>query len=237
MSELDKYQDQVIGQELVNMQIPPEQGDEGTSDMVAGILRRWYIVLLIFLLASGIGLPAIWFTVKPVYSVTGAIRVAPIVVDILSDQQDSGEISNYESFKNTEAEKIRSNTVVQRVADDLVDRDLSFFSDKPTDLVSKWKRKLLGPQPQLEPAIKLKNAIVDDGIIAVGAGRNDELIKITMQSTNLEEAKQIVDSFIRSYMEIEVVSSDKGKNDKLTILDNRRATLFERIENDRQTIY
>jgi capsular exopolysaccharide synthesis family protein len=205
--------------------------------MVAGILRRWYIVLLIFLLASGIGLPAIWFTVKPVYSVTGAIRVAPIVVDILSDQQDSGEISNYESFKNTEAEKIRSNTVVQRVADDLVDRDLSFFSDKPTDLVSKWKRKLLGPQPQLEPAIKLKNAIVDDGIIAVGAGRNDELIKITMQSTNLEEAKQIVDSFIRSYMEIEVVSSDKGKNDKLTILDNRRATLFERIENDRQTIY
>jgi len=237
MSELDNYQNPVVGQEIVNMQIPPEQGDEATSDMVAGILRRWYIVLLIFILASGIGLPAIWFIVKPVYNVTGAIRVAPILADILTDEQDRGEISNYENYKNTEAEKIRSNTVIQRVADDLVDRDLSFFGDEPTDLLSKWKRKLLGPQPKLEPAMKLKNAIVGDGIITVGAGRNDELIKITMQSTNVGEAKQIVDSFIRSYMEIEVVSSDEDENRKLTVLENRRDFLYERIENDRQTIY
>jgi succinoglycan biosynthesis transport protein ExoP len=237
MSELDKYQEPVVGQELVNMQIPPEQGEEASSDMVAGILRRWYIVFLIFLIISGIGLPAIWLTVKPVYNVTGAIRVAPILADILSGEQDRGEISNYENFKNTEAEKIRSNTVIQRVADDLVDKNLSFFNDEPTDLVSKWKRKLLGPQPQLEPAMKLKNAIVDDGIIAVGAGRNDELIKITMQSTNLAEAKQIVDSFIRAYMEIEVVSSDEDENRKLAVLENRRDFLYERIENDRQTIY
>jgi len=237
MSELDKYQDQVVGQELVNMQIPPEQGDEATSDMVAGILRRWYIVLLIFLLVCGIGIPAIWLTVKPVYTVTGAIRVAPILADILSGEQDRGEISNYENFKNTEAEKIRSNTVIQRVADDLVDKNLSFFKDEPTDLVSKWKRKLLGPQPQLEPAMKLKNAIVDEEIILVGAGRNDELIKISMQSANLEESKQIVDSFIRAYMEIEVVSSDEDENRKLAVLENRRDFLYERIENDRQTIY
>jgi len=237
MSELDKYQDQVVGQELVNMQIPPEQGDEASSDMLAGILRRWYIVLLIFLLLCGIGVPAIWLTVKPVYTVTGAIRVAPILVGLLDGEQDRGEISNYENFKNTEAEKIRSNTVIQRVADDLVDKNLSFFNDVPTDLISKWKRKLLGPQPQLEPAMKLKNAIVDDGALAVAAGRSDELIKITMQSTNLAEAKQIVDSFIRSYMEIEVVSSDEDKNRKLAILENRRDFLFERIENDRQTIY
>ena len=237
MSELDKYQDPMIGQELVNMQIPPEQDEEATSDMVAGILRRWYIVLLIFLLVCGVGLPAIWYTVKPVYNVTGAIRVAPILADILSGEQDRGEISNYENFKNTEAEKIKSNTVIQRVADDLVDRDLSFFNDEPTDLFSKWKRKLLGPQPQLEPAMKLKNAIVDEEIIAVGAGRRDELIKISMQSTNLEEAKQIVNSFIRSYMEIEVVSSDEDENRKLAVLENRRDFLNERIENDRQTIY
>ena len=237
MSELDKYQDPMIGQELVNMQIPPEQDEEATSDMVAGILRRWYIVLLIFLLVCGVGLPAIWYTVKPVYNVTGAIRVAPILVDILRGEQDRGEISNYENFKNTEAEKIKSNTVIQRVADDLVDRDLSFFNDEPTDLFSKWKRKLLGPQPQLEPAMKLKNAIVDEEIIAVGAGRRDELIKISMQSTNLEEAKQIVNSFIRSYMEIEVVSSDEDENRKLAVLENRRDFLNERIENDRQTIY
>ena len=237
MNELDKIQDPVVGQEIVNMQIPPEQSEDATSDMVAGILRRWYIVLLIFLIVCGIGLPAIWLTVKPVYNVTGAIRVAPILADILSGEQDRGEISNYESFMNTQAEKITSNAVVQRVADNLVDKNLSFFEDEPTDLVLKWKQKLLGTKTKTEPAMKLKQAIVDDGIIIVAANRRNELIKINMESTNIEEAKQIVDSFIRAYMDIEVVSSDEGENRKIAILENRRDFLYERIENDRQTIY
>jgi len=237
MSELDKYQDPVVGKEIVNMQIPPEQSEEIPSDMVAGILRRWYIVLLIFLILCGAGLPAIWLTVKPVYNVTGAIRVAPILADILSGEQDRGEISNYESFKNTQAEKITSNTVVQRVADDLVDKNLSFFKHEPTGFISKWKQKLLGPQARLEPAMKLKKAIVNDGTIMVTADRRDELIKVTMQSTNLEEAKQIVNSFITSYMEIEVVSSDEDENRQLAILENRRDYLYEKMENDRRTIY
>lgn len=237
MNELDKIQDPVVGQEIVNMQIPPEQSDEATSDMVAGILRRWYIVLLIFLIVCGIGLPVIWLQVKPVYSVTGAIRVAPILADILTNEQDRGEISNYESFMNTQAEKITSNAVVQRVADDLVDKDLSFFKDEPTGLVSKWKQKILGTKTKTEPAMKLKQAIVDSGTIIVAANRRNELIKINMESTNIEDAKQIVDSFIRAYMDIEVVSSDEGENRKLAILENRRDFLYERIENDRQTIY
>jgi capsular exopolysaccharide synthesis family protein len=237
MNEIDKIQDPVVGQEIVNMQIPPEQGDEATSDMVAGILRRWYIVLLIFLIACGIGLPAIWFTVKPVYSVTGAIRIAPILADILSGEQDRGEISNYESFMNTQAEKITSNAVVQRVADDLVDKDLSFFKDEPTDLISKWKQKLLGKRTKTEPAIKLKQAIVDGGPIIVAANRRNELIKINMESSNIEDAKQIVDSFIRAYMAIEVVSSNVDENSKLRILETRRDFLKIRIDNNRQTIY
>ena len=237
MSELDKYQDLLVGQELVNVQIPPEQNQEGTSDLVTGILRRWYIVLLIFLIVCGLGLPVIWTMVKPVYSVTGAIRIAPILADILSGEQDRGEISNYESFNNTQAEKITSNAVIERVADDLVDKNLSFFKDEPSGFISKWKRKLLGKPKSLDAAEKLRDAIVDDGIIVVAADRRNELIKITMESTNVEEAKQIVNSFIKSYMEIEVVSSDEDENRQLTILENRRDYLYERIENDRKTIY
>ena len=236
MKELDKYHDQLAGQEIVNLQIPPEQDSEATTDMVAGILRRWYIVLLIFLIVCGIGLPAVWLLVKPVYDVTGAIRIAPILADILSGEEDRGEISNYESFMATQAEKITSNAVVQRVADDLVDKNLSFFDDEPTDLVSKWKQKLLGKN-ETEPAMKLKQAIVDQGTILVAANRRSELLYITMETKNIEEAKQIVDSFIRAYMEIEVISSDEDDNRQLAILENRRDFLYEKIENDRQTIY
>jgi len=236
MNELDKYHDQLAGQEIVNLQIPPEQDSEATTDMLAGILRRWYIVLLIFLIVCGIGLPAVWLLVKPVYDVTGAIRVAPIMADILSGEEDRGAISNYDSFMNTEAAKITSNAVVQRVADDMVDKNLSFFDDKPTDLISKWKQKLLATKTE-EPAMKLKRAIVDYGTISVAASRMSELIYITMRSKNEGEAKQIVDSFIKAYMEIEVISSDEDENRQLAILENRRDFLYEKIENDRQTIY
>jgi len=236
MNELEKYHGQAAGQEIVNLQIPPEQDSEATSDLVGGILRRWYIVLLIFLLVCGGGLPAVWLMVKPAYDVTGAIRVAPILADILSGEQDRGEISNYESFMNTQAEKITSNSVVQRVADDLVDKNLNFFEDEPNDLVSNWKRKLFGTR-RIEPAMKLKLAIVEDETITVAADRSSELINISMRSTNEEEAKQIVDSFIKAYMEIEVISSDEDENRQLAILENRRDFLYEKIENDRQTIY
>jgi len=236
MNELEKYHSQAAGQEIVNLQIPPEQDSEATSDMVGGILRRWYIVLLVFLLICGGGLPFIWLTVKPVYEVAGAIRVAPILADILSGEQDSGEISNYESFMNTQAEKITSNSVVQRVADDLVDKNLSFFEDKPQDLISKLKRKLLGTR-RIEPAMKLKLAIVANESIRIAADRRSELINISMRSTNQEEAKQIVDAFIKAYMEIEVISADEDENRQLAILENRRDFLYEKIENDRQMIY
>jgi len=217
MNELDKYHDQLAGQEIVNLQIPPEQDSEATTDMLAGILRRWYIVLLIFLIVCGIGLPAVWYMVKPLYDVTGAIRVAPILADLLSGEEDRGEISNYDSFMNTEAAKITSNAVVQRVADDM-------------------KQKLLGTKTE-DPAMKLKRAIVDQGTISVAATRMSELIYITMRSKNEGEAKQIVDSFIKAYMEIEVISSDEDENRQLAILENRRDFLYEKIENDRQTIY
>jgi succinoglycan biosynthesis transport protein ExoP len=237
MSELDRYQNQLVGQDIVGLQISPEQSQESTTNMVAGILRRWYIVLLIFLIMCGMGLPALWTMVKPVYSVTGAIRIAPILADILTGGEDRGEISNYESFNNTQAEKITSNSVVQRVADDLAGKNLSFFKDEPTDLISRLKWKLFGAQAKLDPAMKLKKAIVDDGTIVVAADRHNELIKITMKSTNFEEAKQIVDSFIKSYMEIEDVSSDEDENRQLAILENRRDYLNEKIENDRKTVY
>ncbi|UCC98567.1 MAG: polysaccharide biosynthesis tyrosine autokinase [Phycisphaerales bacterium] len=237
MSELQKYHEQMAGQEVVNWQAPPDADGDATSDLVGGILRRWYIALLVFLVLCAIGLPGVWMLVRPSYEVTGALRVAPILADILSGESDPGEISDYLRFMNTEAEKITSSSVVQRVADELVDRDLSFFKAEPTGLVEEWKQKLRGPAPRLEPAMRLKRAIVDEQKIVVAAVRDKELIKVTMHSSNQEEAKQIVDAFIKAYMEIEVVTSDEDDNRQLDLLESERDVLYEKIQNDRQTIY
>jgi len=46
MNELEKLNGSAVGQEIVDWQIPPDSGEESTSDLVGGIIRRWYICLL-----------------------------------------------------------------------------------------------------------------------------------------------------------------------------------------------
>ena len=236
MNEFEEYHDHAGGQELVNLHMPPEPGNEATSDMAAGILRRWYIVFLVFLVVSGAGLPAIWFNVKPVYEATGAIRVEPDEQNIVTGDNESS-ISNYVGFMNTQAEKVASSSVVQRVADALVNKNLSFFNDEPSGLLSKVKQKLGIPRTKPEPAARLKLAIVVDESITVVADDRTELIKITMRSMDPQEAKQIVDAFITAYMDIEVVRSLEDENQQLKLLEAERDALAQRMDSDRETMY
>ena len=86
MNDLEKYHDndRVIEQKVVSFEPPPEPGGEDTSNLINGVLRRWYIVLLIFFVMCAIGIPAIWRLVTPLYNVTGAIRVVPIITNIIT---------------------------------------------------------------------------------------------------------------------------------------------------------
>ena len=236
MNELEKYHDHPSEHELVDLQIPTGSDSEVRSDLAAGILRRWYIVLLIFLLLCGAGLPAVWLYIKPIYNVTGAIRVAPTTENIVTGENEGG-ITNYESFMNTQAEKVTSSTVVQRVADALKDKNMSFFDDKPSGLISKVEKKLGITRASLEPAARLKMAIVSSQKISVAADRNSELIRISMEDADEDEARQIVDAFIAAYMDIEVGSAIKEQNLQLDVLEGERDDFAGKIDNYRQKIY
>jgi len=247
MNDLEKYHEQVIEQRGANFEVHPESDGETTSNLAAGVLRRWYIVLLIFIVMCAIGIPAIWFLIKPLYSVTGAIRVAPILANILTGEADRGEISNYQIFMNTQAEMITSGRVVHRVADDLARGNSAFFEDDATDLVTKLNQKLKNTLKNIirntpkdaeakpEPASILKQAI-SNGVVTAATDRQTELIKITMKSTKSEEAKQVVDAFISAYMAVEVSSSMQGEEQKLSVLEDESKVLAGKLQSQRETI-
>ncbi|MHC4119044.1 MAG: GumC family protein [Planctomycetota bacterium] len=236
MNELEKYPDNPGGQEIVNFQIQPEPAEEATSDLVAGVLRRWYIVVLVFLVLCGAGLPAVWMYVKPVYNVTGAIKIEPAEQNVVTGENE-GAISNYESFMNTQAEKVTSSSVIQRVADALADRNLAFFEYQPSGLTAKLEKRLGITRTKVEPATRLKLALVSDKVIVVAADRTSELIKITMQNKDMEEGKQIVDAFIKAYMDVEVVSALDDENQQLRLLETQRDLLSAQMDSDSQTMY
>lgn len=242
MDTLERYLDRVIEQKPAAFEAPPEPpsrpGGEPTHDLLAAILRRWYIVLLTFLVVTVIGLPAIWFLIETQHIVTGGIMVAPIIPNILTGQPDRGEISNYTTFVNTQAIMITGDRVVQRVADELVDKDLEFFKDEPISRVGKLKRKLerlRGIKAEPEPVNTLKRAIARGDIRAVARHRT-ELIAVRMKSMRPSEAKQIVDSFIRNYMAVYVSGSAQEEDQQLAVLENERKVLTERLQRQRQTI-
>ncbi|UCE98826.1 MAG: polysaccharide biosynthesis tyrosine autokinase [Planctomycetota bacterium] len=236
MNELEKYHEQVLEQRYPIFETEAAASGETTANLAASILRRWYIMLLIFLVTCAIGIPAIWFLIKPLYSVTGAIRVAPILPNILTGEADKGEISNYQNFMNTQAEMITSTQVVQRAADNLADKNLSFFEDEGADHFTKLKQALNNTKPKPDVASILKRSIFK-GVITSIADRGTELIKITMQNTNPEEAKHVVNSFIRAYMAVEVSSSAQGEDRKLTVLEDERNVLAEKLQRQREAIH
>jgi len=161
--------------------------------------------------------------------------VAPILENIVTGEADKGGISNYQSFMNTQAEMITSNRIVQRVADDLMDKNLPFFEDEPIDLVTKLKRKLRNTKIKPEPAAILKRAI-GAGVITVTPARGKELINITMKSLRPKEAKQIVDAFINAYMAIEVSSTTEEHDRKLRLLENEQSVRAANLQSLHQQI-
>ena len=218
MDMMEKHHDQQLVQRIVPLEAPDGPGVDSSPNLIVPILRRWYIVLITLLVICAIGIPAVWFLIKPTYAATAAIRVAPIIPSILfSDKDSEGVIPMYQNYMNTQATLIKSDQVLQRVADDLVGKKLKFF------------------ESAANPVAKLRKALIDEDITVI-PGRRSELIMIAMESQDATEAARIVDAFVKAYMAIEVSKETKGGDRKLTILESERKVLADKLRRQHQTI-
>ena len=238
MNDLIKYHDndQMIEHNVVSFESQSEPHTETASSMFQGILRRWPVVLLTFILICAVGIPTIWFLVEPLYTVTGAVRVAPIIENIITGENETGGISNYQSYMNTQAVIITSTPVVQRVADDLADKNLSFFTDGSTNPLRKIKQKVSNATISSDPGIVLKQAIADR-IITVAPANRTELMTISMKARKPEDARQVVDAFIRAYMEVELYGSTEKQRNDLTFLEREQKIWAAKMNDYKESIF
>jgi succinoglycan biosynthesis transport protein ExoP len=128
------------------------------------------------------------------------VKVKPVVQSALGGESTAGEIGGYPDFVNTEATMLTSNsTVLQMVADDLAGRNLSFFSGRPQNRIDEILARVWPVQSNVGPVRMLRDAIAARAITANAVPRT-ELIAVTMRSSRVDEAKTIVDSFLRNYV-------------------------------------
>ncbi len=236
MDELTRYEGGALGP--VIPEVPPAAGQTGLdvfNIIISVLLRRWRTIVIVFAAISCIGLSLLWLLTKPLYEITGAIKVAPILSNILTGEADRGDISNYQSFMNTQAEMIISGPIIDRAADDLATRNLSYFSNKGSTLVRKLQEEFRDSSGRSDCAAKLRVA-VNHGRILVTSARNSELIKITMIHDKPDDARQIVDAFIRAYMAMEGIKSTQDEDQKLSVLEAEKRTLTEKLEKQREEI-
>ena len=218
MDDLQKYEPQPPHQEVFQYSETVEGQDESMQNLLIPILRRWPIVLITFFIACAIGVPAIWFLMGRMYETEGTIRISPIESRIMYSDLDSDRpMPNYDNFVNTEARRMRDDFVLNRVADKLKDKNLKFFENVDDFLAA------------------LKKTVNDD-VISIQPERGTELISIKMTTESPDEAEQIVNAFLTSYTDIARSDEDKSENENLTVLDDRKRVLAEKIEGHRETL-
>ncbi|MCH9021214.1 MAG: AAA family ATPase, partial [Planctomycetes bacterium] len=217
MNEIEKIKPQLIQSDVAYIDSSATTDNNPMLPILMGMLRRWYIILLVFLIISGVGVPAIWYGKKPTYTSVGAIRVAPILTNLITGEKDSGNISNYQMFMNTQADLLRRDHVIQSVADELSGYNLSFF-------------------PSGSDPVNVLRQMLDDKTINVGPEKNTELLKITMIHTIPNESKKIVNAFIHAYMAIDAADENRGGGARLAALEVQRQFLQSKIEMEQQAI-
>ena len=215
MDELQKYQSQPLSQEVVQFEGPVEEQNDSTMNIVAAILRRWPVLVATFVVVCVLGVPAILFLIEKKYDTEGAIRISPIVSPILFETED--RLPNYQNFMNTQAELIRSNNILNDVADTLEESELTLFEDS-VDLVQALRKAVVKGDIKIEPV------------------SNTELIRIKMTTEHQKQAERIVDAFIQAYMARVVRDEIRGEDQKLNTLAEERRSLAEKIQRQQDTI-
>ncbi|MCU0914618.1 MAG: polysaccharide biosynthesis tyrosine autokinase [Planctomycetes bacterium] len=240
MNNLEKYLDQVIEQKPVvyepPAESPPPPQEPPTVNLLASVRKRWYIALAVTVVICAVALPAIWLLVEPQYLVQGAVKVRPVVPAVLTGGADPGDIGTYSDFVNTQAMLLMNNSnTLHAIADDLAGRNLPFLSGTPQTRIQKLVAPLLPPKRNLSPESLLREAISKRQITASALART-ELIAVSMRSYNIDEARTIVDTFLRSYEAKSRVDADQVENQNLMSLERQRDELLKRIMDQRQRI-
>ena len=242
MTELNPYPNNIIPssnnpepQPGSNALIPYDQVSQlaentgnSSSNMIPKLISKWPVILITVILICTFAIPAIMLFSKQSYEAQILIEVLPVTPTVLTDPDDSAKTFAYDSYKNTQAKKILSESVLQNAADELTGASLKTFI-RPAKtfkerLKQVWQYKDISFILNNEADIykRLKAMVKNNSINAISDRRSNFLILSVTASTEYD-AKIIADEIRKSYIEKVVSSIDN--------IDNKLNTLRKEMEN------
>ena len=212
MEEFERNQELPVLADVVEYTGRQNESETSPSELLVSVLRRWYVVLVTFLIVAGGGISMVYFFMGEKFETKGMIRVSPVDTPIMYETE--GRLPPYDTFKNTQATLIKDDAVLNRAADELKDKNLVFFQ-KNGDILHTLKR------------------MAAHGRIGIEPDRKSEFIHIRMVTDFPKQAEQVIDAIIRGYMSIVVSEEIKGDDVRLTALEKRKRVLEDQMEQQR----
>lgn len=153
-------------------------------------------IAAVFCVAAGISVPAVWTTVRPQFSSTAKVRVAPVIQKLVYDTGEQS-VPVYSAYLNSQVSLITSSEVVRPV--------LEREDVKATEWYRTTPFVLLGDPPTLIERLN-ENLMV---VPLMGT----ELIDVTMMAENPKDAALIVNALVDQYQALcdGVLRSDEQK--------------------------
>ncbi|MBN1763995.1 MAG: polysaccharide biosynthesis tyrosine autokinase [Sedimentisphaerales bacterium] len=223
MDDLVEHRPQPLQNHYVPYEEFPGQSDPSSPDLIQGILRRWYIVLITFVVMCGGVIPVVWYAIKPQYTATAIIQIASAVSPVLFSDAETGELAVRNNLAD-QAVLLTRDQVLEKVVDSLAVEELNFFNKK--DIIS---------QKPLRPIEILRRAI-DSNVIRIAPQSRSELIEVSVQSESGKEAELIANAFLSAFMAIEGNKITQGRDRKLQLLEDERRQYADKMARQRDKI-
>ena len=210
MEEFENNQDLPVLSDVVRFEGPAAEEPQGSPvEMLRPILRRWYIVLIIWVIVSAIGLTATYFVMGKKFDTYGSIRVSSQDTPIMYETKT--QLPPYKMFKNTQAALIGGDISLNRAADELRDRSLVFFT------------------PAEDIRLTLRKMVLNKDVKIIPMPDN-EFINIQMTTNYPGQAELLVNAIISGYLSSVDSEELKDADARYAALEKRKGVLENQIE-------
>ncbi|MGB8226026.1 MAG: polysaccharide biosynthesis tyrosine autokinase [Sedimentisphaerales bacterium] len=209
-----------------NQAVAAEQLTQGKGRTFAVTLQRRKLSILIVTVVFVAA--AIFYISRavPTYTSTARLYVEQTGPRIITEYE--GIMTQSKNYLYTQGELIRSTPILAQVAQRSDIKKLETLKEKPTTIAEEIKNRIGLAEPIIEVG-EIDNLVVYlKKIIDVKIGIKDDIIAVSCESNYREEAAQIVNAIVESYVNYQTSQKKSTVSEVLKILQK------EKIERDKE---
>jgi succinoglycan biosynthesis transport protein ExoP len=200
------YEPVHLGEPLAAEEIPADARNQGIGQLLAAVGRRWKIALAVWCLLAPFGVTVVWFRVKPTYTATAQVEVAPIVPAIL--YEDDKPMPLFDTYLNTQSQIMVSQQVLTAA-----------LADPTVQLLPLLK--------QPEPLARLRNGL------SVKTIPRTHLMELEVTQADPDSAMRLARAVLGAYMARAAGAEQEGDRRTRQLLEAEQSRL--RAQLDRQS--